>query len=126
MAKLPRVKLKPFDSPAEPNPRRHPVHLGPVRIGKDTLMPLGMVAGLLLAVVGCYSWLDARFDGLNQNNNRRFGEVTTALRGVEDRLRDLELNQRHPWDSLDMKAWMLELKRLNPDLAVPPVSATEG
>ena len=49
----------------------------PVQIGKDTLIPLGMVAGLLLAVVGCYSWArSARFlDGINQNNNSRFSEI---------------------------------------------------
>ncbi len=85
-------------------------------------MPLGMVAGLLLAVVGCYGWLDSRFDGLNQNSNRRFGEIATALRGVEDRLRDLEIAQRHHWDSLDMKDWVLEFKRLNPDLSIPPLA----
>ncbi len=129
MAKMPRVKLKPFHTPADLPDRtsgRRPVQFGPVQIGKDTLMPLGMVGGLLLAVVGCYTWLDSRFDGLNQNNNSRFIEIAAALRGVEDRLRDLELKQHRRWDSLDMKEWMVELKRLNPDLQVPPVPATDG
>ena len=120
MAKVSRVKLKSFAGPSDV-PRRRPV-----QIGKDTLMPLGMVAGLLIAVVGCYGWLDSRFDGLNQNNNRRFGEIATALRGVEDRLRDLEIAQRHHWDSLDMKDWVLELKRLNPDLCIPPLASADS
>jgi hypothetical protein len=121
MAKLPRVKS--FDTtpePADSTARRRPV-----QIGKDTLVPLGMVAGLLLGVVGCYSWLDARFDALNQNCNSRFGEIASGLRSLENRLRDLELKQRRRWDSLDMKDWMLELKRLNPDLQVPPVPVSE-
>ncbi len=141
MAKIPRVKLKPFRSPADmsaDNPVDSPARLPdgasgrraapvrPVQIGKDTLIPLGMVAGLLLGVVGCYTWLDSRFDGINQNNNSRFSEIATGLRNLESRLRDLELKQHRRWDSLDMKDWMLELKRLNPELQVPPVLPTDG
>ena len=66
-------------------------------------------------------WLDARFDGLAENSNGRFTEIATALHGMEDRLRLLEIQQHHRWDSLDMKEWMLELKRLNPTLRVPSV-----
>jgi hypothetical protein len=98
----------------------------PVRLGRDTLMPLGMVLGILLGVIGFYSWLDARFDGLAENNNGRFTEITTALHGMDDRLRELEIKQHHRWDSLDMKEWMLELKRLNPTLRVPSVPVGDG
>src|ERR1700677_3142229 len=82
----------------------------PVQIGRDTLMPVGMVLGILLGVIGFYSWLDARFDGLAENNNGRFTEIATALHSMDDRLRELEVKQHHRWDSLDMKEWMLELK----------------
>ncbi|HTU24269.1 MAG TPA: hypothetical protein VMF30_02655 [Pirellulales bacterium] len=92
-----------------------------VLIGRDTLLPLGMVLGILLGVIGFYSWLDARFDGLAENNNDRFTEISSALHSMDDRLHVLEIKQHHRWDSLDMKEWMLELKRLNPDLNVPTV-----
>ena len=106
--------------PAERESRR------PVQIGRDTLMPVGMVLGILLGVIGFYSWLDARFDGLAENSNGRFTEITTALHSMDDRLRELEVKQHHRWDSLDMKEWMLELKRLNPDLRVPSVPIGDG
>jgi hypothetical protein len=96
----------------------------PVQIGKDTLMPVGLVVGILLGIIGFYSWLDARFDGLAETCNGRFTEIATALRGMDNRLRDLELKQHHRWDSLDMKEWMLELKRLNPTLRVPAVASS--
>ncbi|HEY1785728.1 MAG TPA: hypothetical protein VGG30_09280, partial [Pirellulales bacterium] len=83
------------------------------------------VLGILLGVIGFYSWLDARFDSLAENNNGRFTEIATALHSMDDRLRELELKQHHRWDSLDMKEWMLELKRLNPDLHVPSVPIGE-
>lgn len=98
----------------------------PVQIGRDTLMPVGMVLGIMLGVIGFYSWLDARFDGLAENNNGRFTEITTALHSMDDRLRELEVKQHHRWDSLDMKEWMLELKRLNPELRVPSVPMGDG
>jgi hypothetical protein len=98
----------------------------PVQIGRDTLMPVGMVLGILLGVIGFYSWLDARFDGLAENNNGRFTEIATALHSMDDRLRELEVKQHHRWDSLDMKEWMLELKRLNPELHVPSVPMGDG
>ncbi len=119
---MPRAKLKPFDTSTELPPKT--AARRPVQIGKDTLVPLGMVAGLLLGVIGCYTWLDSRFDALVQNSNSRFTEIATGLRSLDNRLRDLELRQHHRWNSLDMKDWMLELKRLNPDLQVPPVPAT--
>jgi hypothetical protein len=124
---MPRAKLKSFDSATElprSTPTRRPAQFGPMQIGKDTLMPLGMVVGLLLGVIGCCTWLDSRFDALTQNSNSRFTEIATGLRSLDNRLRDLELKQHHRWDSLDMKDWMLELKRLNPDLQVPPVPPT--
>jgi hypothetical protein len=124
MPKPTNPNVKPFDAPIDLADRG--VGRRPVQIGKDTLMPLGMVGGLMLGIVGCYTWLDARFDGLAQNSNSRFAEIATGLHHLEDRLRDLELKQHHHWDSLDMKDWMLELKRLNPELHVPPVPTTEG
>jgi hypothetical protein len=105
--------------------RKNSAAARPVQLGKDTLMPLGMVGGLLLGLIGCYSWLDSRFDGLAQNSNNRFSEIARALHTLEERLRDLELKQHHRWDSLDMKEWTLDFKRLNPDLHVPPVAATD-
>ena len=77
----------------------------------------------LLGVIGCYTWLDSRFDALTQNSNNRFSEISAGLRGLDNRLRDLELKQHYHWDSLDMKDWALDLKRLNPGLDVPPVPA---
>lgn len=121
---MPRTKLKPFSATHE-LPRTAPIRR-PLQIGKDTLMPLGMVMGLLVGVIGCYTWLDSRFDALTLNSNSRFSEISTALRGLDNRLRDLELKQHHRWDSLDMKDWTLELKRLNPLLEVPPIPPAGG
>jgi hypothetical protein len=45
MAKSTRVRLKPFRAPADGPAAPRSAVAPPVRIGEDTLMPLGMVAG---------------------------------------------------------------------------------
>ena len=97
-----------------------------MQIGKDTLMPLGMVAGLLIAVVGCYGWLDSRFDGLNQKQQSPLRRDHRACAASKTACAILEIAQRHHWDSLDMKDWVLELKRLNPDLCIPPLASADS
>ena len=66
-------------------------------LGKDTLMPLGMVIALCSGVV----W------------------ISTQLTNINYKLDMLEENLEDNWTRRDMENWGLKLKMENPNIVIP-------
>jgi len=66
-------------------------------LGKDTLMPLGMVIALCGGVV----WISTQLNGINHK-----------LDMLEEKLED-------QWTRRDMENWGLKLKLNNPEISIP-------
>ena len=66
-------------------------------LGKDTLMPLGMVIALCGGVV----WISSQLNGINHK-----------LDMLEEKLED-------QWTRRDMENWGLKLRLENPELTIP-------
>lgn len=92
------------------------------KITKNTLMPIGMVIGLVTAVLVCQGWLNEKFSDQKKHIDSKFEETTTRFGKVEQRLYELERATSHRWDSLDMRGWVLDLKTQNPELQIPIVT----
>jgi len=66
-------------------------------LGKETLMPLGMVIALCGGVV----WISTQLNNINYK-----------LDALEEKLED-------QWTTRDMENWGLKLKLQNPDIVIP-------
>ena len=79
-----------------------------IKIDRSTLVPLGVVATCIVALVSAWGFFDNRFTAIDD-----------ALRRQDRRLEKLEELAGDRWSSTAMKLWVSELRRLNPDLKVP-------
>ena len=86
-----------------------------------TLLPLGLVIGIVVSSLWGQNWLSKQFQSLHQQIELRAQEQSDRLVDVEKRLLSLEHAQDARWNSLDMRSWVLELRETNPSLKVPVV-----
>ena len=93
----------------------------PITIDKKTSINLGVALAVAGSAIAFHAWLSSQFSAISEKIDSKFEHTTQQIRGVEDRLTTLELRQHHPWDSLRMKEWVLDLRRANPALVVPDV-----
>ena len=72
-------------------------------LSKEALVPVGAVVTICAGILTLHLWLDQRFDS------------------IEDRLDRIELVGEDRFRASDMKLWMAEFARHNPDVTVPPL-----
>lgn len=86
----------------------------PSRLTRDTLIPLGLVASVLLGFGGgavtFHLW--AVQDALWKQ------QVATELTAVKDQLAKRSADD---WSRTDQRAWSARLRESNPEIVVPPV-----
>lgn len=78
------------------------------RIDRSTLIPLGAVGAVLLVLVSAWGFFDSRFTSIDKGLERQ-----------DRRLEKLEELAKERWSSTDMKLWISEFRRLNPEIEVP-------
>lgn len=80
----------------------------PMKIDRSTLVPIGVVVSIVLTLCGVLGFLDSRFTAIDK-----------ALDKQDRRLEKLEESGQAQWTSIQMKLWVSEFRRLNPDVKVP-------
>lgn len=96
-----------------------------VKITRNTLVPIGMVIGLVSIVLIGQNWLNNKFAEQKSHINVKFEETTTRFTEIDRRLYELERATSHRWDSLDMRGWVLDLKTQNSELRIPTVTESK-
>lgn len=74
---------------------------GRVVLNRDTLLPVGVVSAIIATLFSGYLWLQAQFQD---------------IRGRLDRI---EVQASDRWTETDMRLWVLEFARKNPQIATP-------
>ncbi len=74
-------------------------------LSKTTLMPVGMVLTLVIALSVGWGYF-----------NTQFSAIMVALEKQDRRLEKLEDRDNLAWSTTDQKLWGAELRFLNPDL----------
>lgn len=85
-------------SPSSTDPTKRAI------IDRGTLVPMSVVASVLICCLGAYTYVDDRFDRLEE-----------AMRSVEHRSGDR-------WRGAHMRLWVQSLRARNPNLDVPKVN----
>jgi hypothetical protein len=80
----------------------------PIVLGKNTLVPLGVMLGVIITMVSVWGYLDSRF-----------GAIMGSLDRQDRRLEQLERNSKDRWSSIDMRLWVSEFRRMNPEIKIP-------
>lgn len=77
-------------------------------INKDTLVPLGAVVTVFLALLGAHSFWTAKAN-----------ELATKLDSIDRRLERIEEHQIDRWTLTDMRLWVAAARQANPTLTLP-------
>ena len=86
----------------------------PVVLSRSTLVPVGLVFSVILAVVSLGMWLEARFSALEYSIQATKTEVQRLQLQVERA-------QHTGWSQDQQAAWAAILEARNPSLVVPKV-----
>ena len=78
----------------------------------STLVPLGMVVGIILSLVTGSIYFERKFSTMTTQMSDMQHNVNLKLQTIQERM----LNR---WTAQDMKIWEQELKIHNPELTVP-------
>lgn len=82
----------------------------------NTLVPLGMVAGIILSLVTGAIYFERKFTTIEKQMGVMNHEVSLQLQTIQ-------ANMQNRWTSQDMKIWEQQLQIKNPNLVVPDSSA---
>ena len=96
------------------------------QITKQTLMPLGMVIGIVTTCLFLQHWLNEKFLQQRNHIDVKFEEQSARMGGVEKRLYALEQAATNHWNYLDMREWVLDLRAANPEISVPQVTEVDN
>lgn len=77
-------------------------------INKDTLVPLGAVATVFIALLGAHSFWTAKAN-----------ELAGKLDSIDRRLERIEEHQIDRWTLTDMRLWTAAVRQANPTLNLP-------
>ena len=80
----------------------------PPVLNQSTLLPLGLVLGLVVSLLSAHSYLESRFRGLE-----------TLLEGLDRRLERVEEAQAEGLRLEVFRLWVSEFGRLNPNVILP-------
>lgn len=83
-------------------------------IGKDAVVPLGIVGVVAVTVVSVCFWLKDEFNDLGRKVDLMGRDIGEVRRDVSDIKGD-------QWGRGDMRAWLLLFEAKNPDLTVPGI-----
>jgi len=85
------------------------------KLTKDTLVPIGLVAGVALALASGAVWLNTQL----QSIDFKMEMLSQQLKAVTVQL---EADQREHWSTRDMVLWAKLLKAQNPEMKIPEIS----
>lgn len=74
---------------------------GRVVLSRDTLLPVGVVIAIVATLFSGYVWLQGQFQGIYKRLDR------------------IDAQAADRWSETDMRLWVLELARMNPQLRLP-------
>ena len=85
------------------------------KLNKDTLVPIGLVAGVAVALATGAVWLNTKL----QSIDFKMEMLSQQLKAVTVQL---ETDHREHWSTRDMELWAKLLRAQNPDIKIPEIS----
>jgi len=85
------------------------------KLNKDTLLPLGIVATLVLSAATGAVWMSNKLQAINYNMERLSIEVKNIQK-------QLDIAEQDHWTFREMKLWVELLKAKNTAIDVPSIS----
>ena len=83
-----------------------------VVLGRNTFIPIGVTLGIFLTIASAWGYLDSRFS-----------DVMGSLDRQDRRLEQLERTSKDRWSSIDMRLWVSEFRRMNPEVKIPNLTS---
>ena len=84
------------------------------KLTRDTLIPIGLVAGIVVAIATGAVWLNTKLQAINFE----MAMVRQELSAVSKKL---EEDQREHWSTRDMELWTKLLRAQNPSMKIPDI-----
>tara|TARA_R110002020_G_scaffold22920_10_gene76879 strand:- start:2962 stop:3234 length:273 start_codon:yes stop_codon:yes gene_type:complete len=85
------------------------------KINKETLLPLGIVTAVVMAVASGAVWLNTKLQSIDYNMHR----LGTEMKAMQTTLDD---SKKDDWTFREMKLWAELLKAKNASLDVPSIN----
>ena len=85
------------------------------KLTRETLVPIGLVAAMVVAIASGAVWLNTQL----QNLNFQMSALQVKVDSIQTQL--VEASTMH-WSARDMQLWIALLKAQNPDIKVPDIS----
>ena len=84
------------------------------KLSKDTLIPVGLVLGVVIAVSSAAVWLNTKLQSLDY-------QMSSLQMKIDTIQHHLDVASSDRWTNRDMKLWVQILKAKNPNLEVPKI-----
>lgn len=84
------------------------------KLTRDTLIPIGLVVGIVVAFASGAVWLNTKLQSIDFNMEM----LRQELKAVTLKL---ETDHREHWSTRDMQLWAKLLKAQNPDMNIPEI-----
>lgn len=106
-----------------------------LRIDRETLVPIGLLVGVVLAAIGATTWINQTIASLIQETREANHEREKSTMLLRSELATLQADVRiigarvdgsmaDRWRGADMRQWAELLQAKNPSIVVPHVEAT--
>lgn len=84
------------------------------KLTKETLIPMGLVAGIVVAIATGAVWINVKLQSIDFNMEM----LRQDLKAVHEKL---DSNSSLRWSTRDMELWVQLLKAKNPAMEVPEI-----
>lgn len=91
----------------------------PRTLDKNTLIPIGAAAVVVLAVIGAVEWFLSDQDEHRRMTSEQLGEMQDTISDVRRDLEEIRDDLRYSWSKPAQENFALRLKLANPDMQVP-------
>ena len=85
------------------------------KINKETLLPLGIVATLILSAATGAVWMSSKLQAINYNME----SLTKEVKNIQKKL---DLAEQDHWTFREMRLWVDLLKAKNSSMDIPRIS----